>query len=106
LSGVPQLNDLLSSCHGVVDMPRNPIRSGKQRRIDLVDVTFRHAVSRVTDQRLNGRNGKANAVLEALYAIRCNMFQGQKTLQVRQLTLLRPAILLLEITTDVLYQAL
>ena len=52
------------------------------------------------------RNRKAKAVLEALYAIRRNMFHGQKGFHLRQLALLRPAILLLEITTDVLYQAL
>ncbi len=54
----------------------------------------------------HSRNRKAKAVLEALYAIRCNMFHGQKAFQLRQLALLRPAILLLESTTDVLRQAL
>jgi len=54
----------------------------------------------------NGRNRKAKAVLEALYALRCNMFHGQKDFHLRQLALLRPAILLLEVTTDVLYHAL
>jgi hypothetical protein len=52
------------------------------------------------------RNQKAKAVLETLYSIRCNMFHGQKDFQLHQLALLRPAILLLESTTDVLHQAL
>ena len=54
----------------------------------------------------NCQDRRAKAVLEALYAIRCNMFHGQKAFQLRQLALLRPAILLLESTTDVLHQAL
>ncbi|HTQ60627.1 MAG TPA: hypothetical protein VMI32_10410 [Candidatus Solibacter sp.] len=49
---------------------------------------------------------RAEAVLEALYAIRCNMFHGQKGLEVAQLALLRPAIALLESTVEVLYGAL
>jgi hypothetical protein len=52
------------------------------------------------------RNRRAKAVLEALNAIRCNMFHGQKGFQVAHLALPRPAILLLESTIDVLYQAL
>lgn len=52
------------------------------------------------------RGRRAKAVLEVLYAIRCNMFHGQKDFHVGQLALLRPAILVLESTIDVLYQAL
>jgi hypothetical protein len=52
------------------------------------------------------RNRRAKAVLEALNAICCNMFHGQKGFQVAHLALPRPAILLLESTIDVLYQAL
>jgi len=52
------------------------------------------------------RNQKAKGVLETLYSIRCNMFHGRKDFQLHQLALLRPAILLLESTTDVLQQAL
>ena len=53
-----------------------------------------------------GSNRRAKAVLEALYAIRCNMFHGQKGFQPIQLELLRPAIAVLEKTEDALYQAL
>lgn len=52
------------------------------------------------------RGRRAKAVLEALYSIRCNMFHGQKGFQPVQVQLLRPAILLLESTIDVLYQAI
>ena len=48
------------------------------------------------------RNRRAHAVLEALYAIRCNMFHGHKGFDPIQLELLKPAVLLLESTIDVL----
>ena len=51
-------------------------------------------------------NRKITAALEALYAIRCNMFHGQKGFNLAQVTLLRPAILLLESTSHVLYETL
>lgn len=53
-----------------------------------------------------GQNRRANAVLEMLYAIRCNMFHGQKGFEPIQLALLRPAVVLLESTIHVLHQAL
>ena len=53
-----------------------------------------------------GSNRRAKAVLEALYAIRCNMFHGQKGFQPIQLELLQPAIAVLEKTADALYRAL
>lgn len=53
-----------------------------------------------------GHGQRAEAVLEALYAIRCNMFHGQKGFEVAQLALLRPAIVLLESIVEVLYGAL
>jgi hypothetical protein len=49
---------------------------------------------------------RAKAVLKALYSIRCNMFHGHKGFEPIQLALLRPAILVLERTIDVLTQAL
>lgn len=52
------------------------------------------------------RNRRAEAGLEVLYAIRCNMFHGHKGFEPIQLALLTPAILLLESTVNVLYQAL
>lgn len=53
-----------------------------------------------------GSNRRAKAVLEALYAIRCNMFHGQKGFQPIQLDLLQPAIAVLETTADALYRVL
>jgi len=53
-----------------------------------------------------GKGQRAKGVLEALYAIRCNMFHGQKGFEVAQLALLRPAIVLLESTVEILYGAL
>ena len=53
-----------------------------------------------------GRNRRAHAVLETLYAIRCNMFHGHKGFEPVQLELLRPAIALLDSTINVLYKAL
>lgn len=52
------------------------------------------------------RNRRAKAVLEALYAIRCNMFHGHKGFEPVQLALLQPALLLLENTINVLQLAL
>lgn len=52
------------------------------------------------------RNRRAHAVLEALYAIRCNMFHGHKGFEPIQIELLRPAVLLLKSTINVLYRAL
>jgi hypothetical protein len=52
------------------------------------------------------RNRRAHAVLEVLYAIRCNMFHGHKGFEPIQLELLRPAVLLLQSTINVLYRAL
>ncbi|MFZ1007063.1 MAG: hypothetical protein WAN65_09510 [Candidatus Sulfotelmatobacter sp.] len=49
-----------------------------------------------------GKGQRAKGVLEALYAIRCNMFHGQKRFEIAQLQLLRPAILLLEGTIGTL----
>jgi hypothetical protein len=54
----------------------------------------------------HNQNTRAKAALEALYAIRCNMFHGQKGFNLAQLELLRPAILLLEKTVEVLYRTL
>ncbi len=53
-----------------------------------------------------GRNRRAKAYLEALYAIRCNMFHGHKGFARIQIQLLRPALVLLEGTIDVLRQTL
>jgi hypothetical protein len=52
------------------------------------------------------RDRRAKAGLEALYAIRCNMFHGHKGFAPIQLDLLRPALLLLESTIHVLRQVL
>jgi hypothetical protein len=53
-----------------------------------------------------GRNQRAKEVLEALYAIRRNVFHGQKGFEIAQLALLRPVISLLESTVEILYGAL
>lgn len=52
------------------------------------------------------KNRRAQSVLEALYAIRCNMFHGHKDFQPIQLQLLKPAIVVLESTINVLHQTL
>jgi hypothetical protein len=48
------------------------------------------------------RDRRAKAGLETLYAIRCNMFHGHKGFDPIQIELLRPALLLLESTINVL----
>jgi hypothetical protein len=60
----PELNHraCFSSCHGFIDVPRYPIRSRDQRRIDLVDVPFSNACAGVADKRLDGRDGKSNVL--------------------------------------------
>src|SRR5258708_3243489 len=45
------------SCHGRLDMPRDPISRREQRRIDLVNVAFSYACPGVTYHRLDCRNG-------------------------------------------------
>ena len=52
------------------------------------------------------QNRRAQAGLEVLYAIRCNMFHGHKGFDLVQMGLLRPALVLLEGTIDLLRQAL
>jgi len=52
------------------------------------------------------RNRRAHAVLEVLYAIRCNMFHGHKGFDPIQLELLKPAVLLLESTINVRHRTL
>ena len=49
---------------------------------------------------------RAKAYLEALYSIRCNMFHGHKGFEPIQITLLQPALVLLESTIGVLRQTL
>jgi hypothetical protein len=52
------------------------------------------------------RNLRAKGVLEALYAIRCNMFHGHKDFRPVQLVLLEPAIVVLDSTVGILLRAL
>jgi len=49
---------------------------------------------------------RAKAYLEAIYAIRCNMFHAHKGFEPIQLNILRPALVILKSTVDVLYQTL
>ena len=53
-----------------------------------------------------GRNKRAQACLEVLYTIRCNMFHGHKGFDPVQLGLLRPAVVLLESTIGELERAI
>ena len=59
-------------------------------------------------QRLTGtnRNKQASAVLETLYAVRCNMFHGRKGLNPIQRELLDPLNVILEKVIEILYVAL
>lgn len=59
-------------------------------------------------KRLTGAssNAKARAVLETLYALRCNMFHGRKGYHPDQLEILRPANVILARVNEVLYEAL
>lgn len=75
----------------------NPMTGDRQPEKD-------HALAAALESR--SRNQRAKSVLEALYAIRCNMFHGQKGFEIAQLALLRPAIVLLESTVEILYGAL
>lgn len=52
------------------------------------------------------RSRRAKAVLEMLYAIRCNMFHGHKGFEPLQLEVLRPTTVLLEKTIRVVYEKL
>lgn len=60
----------------------------------------------LADLESRNRNKRAKAGLEALYAIRCNMFHGHKGFEPIQVELLKPAILLLETTMNVLQEVL
>lgn len=59
-------------------------------------------------RRLTGdnRNEKAAAILETLYAVRCNMFHGRKGFNLIQQTLLDPLNIILERIIDILYRVL
>jgi len=59
-------------------------------------------------RRLNSRsqNRKAEAILETLYCIRCNMFHGHKGFSEIQSDLLRPAIIILRKMCEILFSKL
>lgn len=59
-------------------------------------------------KRLTGtnRNKQASALLETLYAVRCNMFHGRKGLNPIQRELLDPLNVILEKVIEILYVAL
>jgi len=42
------------SCHGIVDVLRDPICGGEQRRIDLMDIALGHARAGVANQSFDG----------------------------------------------------
>ena len=53
-----------------------------------------------------GFNQKAEAVLDLLYSVRCNMFHGHKGFQEVQVELLKPASCVLKATNEILYEKL
>jgi hypothetical protein len=77
-------------------------------KLDMVTGARRPASDQDLLKRMESRNRneRAKAGLEALYAIRCNMFHGHKGFDQIQLALLRPALVLLESTIDILQHAL
>jgi len=77
-------------------------------KLDMVSGAMRPEADRKLLASLESasRNRRAHAVLETLYSIRCNMFHGHKEFEPIQIDLLKPAILLLENTTDTLRRAL
>lgn len=97
--------DTITALHQIADH----LRQGRfNLKLDMMTGAQRPAADRELLARLDSRsrNRRAQAALEVLYAIRCNMFHGHKGFEPIQLELLRPAILLLESTINVLYQAL
>jgi len=56
--------------------------------------------------RSNSRNTRAEAILDVLYSVRCNMFHGNKGFHEFQTVLLIPCILILNKVTKVLFEKL
>ena len=53
-----------------------------------------------------GVNQRAEAVLDLLYSVRCNMFHGHKGFQEVQVDLLKPLSAVLKATNEILYEKL
>jgi hypothetical protein len=51
-------------------------------------------------------NERAEAVLQFIYAVRCNLFHGHKSFERVQLAVIRPANVLLRRITDILFERL
>lgn len=77
-------------------------------KLDILTGHPRPEVDRELCRRLTSSspNDRANAVLETLYAVRCNMFHGRKGYDPEQLTLLVPLNTLLARVVDLLYKRL
>lgn len=75
----------------------NMVTGGRQREKDI------ELLKRLKSRSLNRR---ANAILETLYCIRCNMFHGHKGFHEVQTNLLRPAIDILKKVSEILFTKL
>ena len=53
-----------------------------------------------------GANQKAEAILDLLYSVRCNMFHGHKGFEGVQVDLLKPLCVVLKATNEILYEKL
>jgi hypothetical protein len=56
--------------------------------------------------RSRGKDQRAEAILDFLYSIRCNMFHGQKSFHEVQIQLLIPACAILRSTAEILFEKL
>ena len=92
-----------------LDSIRNQVCSGPfWVKLDMLTGSPQPNLDRELCQRLNDSNSntQAVAVLETLYAIRCNMFHGRKGFHSVQQQLLDPLNIILERIIDILYEKL
>lgn len=92
-----------------LDSIRNQVCSGTfWVKLDMLTGSPQPDLDRDLCQRLSDSNSntQAVAVLETLYAIRCNMFHGRKGFHSVQQQLLEPLNIILERIIDILYEKL
>jgi hypothetical protein len=102
LEGDETINDAIETIKNLINnenfyIKLNMVTGDRQRDKDL-DLLKR--------LRSKSSNRRAEAILETLYCIRCNMFHGHKGFQGVQADLLRPAIEIIKNVSEILFAKL
>ena len=105
---VRELTDDMTTKEALAEIQEH-LRSGRFAfKLDMVTGRSQpdHDRELLRDLESTNRNTQGKAILEAVYAIRCNMFHGHKGYEPIQLTLLQPMIAILRKLIDVTYNKL